>query len=81
MAATGTDFCEELATEGVVDAVEVDEVDKADEGAEVIGADDNVLFCWSIGVSLKLASCLLETYTMPIPYCVHSSHRRPQLLL
>jgi hypothetical protein len=71
MAATGTDLFEELAAEGVGDAVEVDEVD---DGAGVTGADEDVLFCWSAGVSLELVSCLLETYTRPILYCAHSSH-------
>ena len=42
MAATGTDLREELATGGVDDAVEVDEVD---DGAGVIGIDEDVLFC------------------------------------
>jgi hypothetical protein len=72
MAATGTDLFEELAVEGVDDAVEVDEVD---DGLGVIGGvDEDVLFCWSAGVSLELVSCLLETYTRPILYCAHSSH-------
>jgi hypothetical protein len=70
MAATGTELCEELAAEGVVDAVEVDEVD---DGAGVIRGVD-VLFCWSVGVSLELVSYLLKTYTRLIPYCARSIH-------
>ena len=42
MAATGTDLREELATGGVDDAVEVDEVE---DGAGVNGVDEDVLFC------------------------------------
>lgn len=75
MAATGTDLREEPATGGEDEAVEVDTVD---DGAGVIGIDEDVLFCWSVGVSLELNSCLLETYTRPIPYCARSIHRRPQ---
>lgn len=57
MAATGTELCEELATEGVVDAVEVGEVD---DGAGVIRGVD-VLFCWYQANSVLRAQYSLKT--------------------
>lgn len=74
MAATGTELFEELAAEGVDEAVEVVEVDKVDDGAGVIGADEDVLFGWSVGVSLEPVSYLLETYTRLILYSARSIH-------